>query len=72
MTTLESTKYRLITAILGDMDEDRVFEIERLYHHEPCVYSDEEMRASVIQRRKDFDSGKIVAIPHEQLKKRIV
>jgi len=36
MTTLESTKYRLITAILGDSDEDRVFKIERMYKQRPC------------------------------------
>jgi len=45
-------------------------EMEGIYNLEPCIYSNEEMRASVIQRKRDFDAGKIVAIPHEQLKKR--
>jgi hypothetical protein len=72
MTTLESTKYRLISSIIGDTDKNRVLEIERLYNQEPCVYSNDEMRASVIQRKKDFESGKINAIPHEQLKRRLV
>jgi len=71
MTTLESAKFRLITAIIGDTDEGRVLEMERIYNREPCIYSNEEMRASVIQRKRDFDAGKIVAIPHEQLKKRL-
>ena len=72
MTTLESAKYRLIIAIIGDTDEDRVLEMERMYNLEPCIYSNEEMQASVIQRKRDFDTGKIVAIPHERLKKRLV
>jgi len=72
MTTLESAKYRLITAIIADMDTNRVLEIERLYNLEPCLYSDEEMRASVIHRKKDFENGKIVAIPHEQVKRRFI
>jgi hypothetical protein len=72
MTTLESTKYRLISAIIGDVDEERVLKIEHLYHSEPCMYSNEEMRASVIRRKKDFENGNIVAIPHEQLKRRLL
>jgi 4'-phosphopantetheinyl transferase EntD len=46
------------------------YESERLYSAEPCIYSSEEMRASVMQRKKDFDSGRSCAIPHEQLKRR--
>jgi len=72
MTTLESKKYRLISAIISDTDEDRVYEIERLYNSEPRSYSSEEMRSSVIQRKKDFDAGKIFAIPHEQIKRRSI
>jgi hypothetical protein len=72
MTTLESKKYHLISAIISDTNEDRVFEIERLYNSAPCMYSNEEMRASVMQRKRDFDNGIITAIPHEQLKRRSV
>ena len=32
----------------------------------------EELRTSVIQRKKDFDNGKVFLIPHEQIKKRTV
>ena len=46
------------------------YESEHLYSAEPCIYSSEEMRASVMQRKKDFDSGRSYAIPHEQLKRR--
>ena len=72
MTTLESKKYGLISAIIGDDDEDRVVQIERLYTSEPLVYSSEEIRTTVIQRKRDFDDGKIIAIPHEQMKRRVV
>jgi len=72
MTTLERKKYHLISAIISDTDEDRVFEIERMYNPEPYSLSDEEMRASVIQRKRNFDTGKIMAIPHEQIKRRLV
>ena len=72
MTTLEGKKYRIISSIISDTDEERVFEIERLYNAEPCIYLNEEMRASIIQRKKDFDEGIISAIPHEQLKRRSV
>ena len=72
MTVLETKKYRLISAIIGDTDENRVLEIERLYDCEPCAYSDEELRVSVIQRRKDYENGKIFLIPHEQIKRRSV
>ena len=47
------------------------YESERLYSAEPCMSSNEEMRTSVMQRKKDFDSGRSYAIPHEQLKRRL-
>jgi hypothetical protein len=72
MTTLESKKYHLISAIISDTDENRVFEIERLYNSAPCLYSDEELRASIVRRKRDFDAGKTTAIPHELLKRRSV
>ena len=67
---LERRKYRLIRAIISDTDDNRISGIEALYYPEPCVYADEEMRASVIQRKKDFEAGKIDLIPHEQIKRR--
>ena len=72
METLERKKYRLISAIIGDTDRRRVSEVERLYSPEPCVYSDEELRASVFRRMEDFENGKVVPIPHEQIKRRVV
>jgi len=72
MTALENRKYSLISAIIDDANEDRVFEIERLYSQEPCVYSDDEFRAEVLRRLKDYKDGKIIGIPHEQIKKRVV
>jgi hypothetical protein len=72
MTALENRKYSLISAIIDDANEDRVFEIERLYSNEPCVYSDDELKATVLQRWKDYKNGKIIGIPHEQIKRRVV
>jgi len=72
MTALENRKYSLISAIIEDTNEERVFEIERLYSKEPCVYSDDEFRAEVLRRWKDYKSGKIIGVPHEQIKRRIV
>jgi hypothetical protein len=72
MTTLEKKKYRLISAIIADTDSRRVSEVERLYSPEPCVYTDDELRTSVFRRMADFESGSVVPIPHEQIKRRTV
>ena len=72
MTALENRKYSLISAIIDDANEDRVFEIERLYSQEPCVYHDDKFRSEVLRRLKDYKDGKIIGIPHEQIKKRVV
>ena len=73
MTTLENKKYRLLSATISNSDEDGVFEIERLYSStEPCSLSKEEIRATVKQRKKDFDNGKIFAMPHEHIRRRVV
>jgi putative addiction module component (TIGR02574 family) len=72
MTTLESRKYSLISAIIDDANEDRVFEIERLYSQEPCVYTDNELQNEVSRRMKDYREGKVTGTPHEQIKRRIV
>jgi methyl coenzyme M reductase subunit C-like uncharacterized protein (methanogenesis marker protein 7) len=72
METLERKKYRVISAIVGDTDRKRVSEIERLYSPEPCVYSDDELRASVFKRVAEFEAGNVVPIPHEQIKRKTV
>ena len=69
---LERKKYRLIRAIIGDTDNSRVAIIEKLYNLEPCTFTMEEIRASVIQRKNNFDSGSINLIPHDSIKKHIV
>ena len=72
MTVLEKKKYKLIRAIMNDTDGKRVAEIERLYEPEPCIYSTEELRASVMQRTNDFHNGKMKLIPHDQIKRKTV
>ena len=72
LETLERKKYRLISAIIGDTDRNRVLEVERLYSPEPCVYSDNDLRANVYRRIKDFEDGNVIPIPHEQIKRRTV
>ena len=68
--TAESTPMSVAEPAVAYQTE--AYESERLYNSaEPCMYSNEEIRASVMQRKKDFDSGKIYAIPHEQLKRRL-
>ena len=64
MTVLERTKYKLIRSIMDDTDESRVAEIERLYaSREPCMYTDEEIKAGLPKRIKDIETGK--GIPHD-------
>ena len=70
METLERKKFRVISAIIGDTDHKRVSEIEHLYSPQPCVYSDAELRASVFKRMADFESGNVIPIPHEQIKRK--
>ena len=69
---LERKKYRLIRAIIGDTDNSRVSKIEKLYNLEPCTFTMEEIRASVMQRKNKFDAGNINLIPHDSIKKHIV
>jgi len=72
MTVLEKKKYNVIRAIMNDTDSRRVTEIERLYNPEPCKYTTEELRASVMQRTQDFYDGKMELIPHDQMKRKVV
>ena len=64
MTVLEQTKYRLIRAIIDDVDEKRVLKIVRFYEssEEPCAYTSEEIKAGLPGRIKDLEEGK--GIPH--------
>lgn len=78
MTVLER-RVRVATAILNDLDERDFSEIEQLFKSlkkrqkpEPCMYTMEEIRESVMQRKTDFEAGKIDLIPHEQVKKRSI
>ena len=72
MTVLEKKKYNVIRAIMNDTDSGRVTEIERLYNPEPCIYTEEELRTSVMQRTQDFYDGKMKLIPHDQMKRKVV
>ena len=72
MTVLEKKKYKLIRAIMNDMDRKRVSEIERLYEAEPCMFSSEELRTSVTQRTNDYYAGKMELIPHDEIKRKII
>ena len=72
MTVLEKKKYNVIRAIMSDTNTERVTEIERLYNPEPCIYTSEELRASVMQRTQDFYDGKMELIPHDQIKRKVV
>ena len=51
---LERKKYKLIRAIINDTDAVRVSKIENLYNLEPCTFTMDEARASVIQRKNKF------------------
>jgi len=72
MTVLEKKKYNVIRAVMNDTDSRRVAEIERLYNPEPCTYTTEELRASVMQRTQDFYDGKMELIPHDQMKRKVI
>ena len=72
MTVLEKKKYNVIRAIMDDTDTKRITEVERLYNPEPCLYTEEELQASVAQRTQDFYDGKMELIPHDQIKRKAV
>ena len=72
MTVLEKKKFKVIRSIMNDTDSKRITEIERLYEPEPCIYTAEELRASVMQRTNDFYNGKMELIAHDQIKRKVV
>ena len=72
MTVLERKKYNVIRAVMNDTDSRRVTEIERLYNPEPCTYTAEELRTSVMQRTQNYYDGKMELIPHDQMKRKVV
>ena len=69
---LERKKYKLIRAIINDTDFVRVSSIENLYNLEPCTFTMDEVKASVIQRKKKFESGQTKTVPHDSIKRHIV
>jgi len=61
MKVLERTRKRLIHAISNDTDIKRMSQIEELNKTrlpEPCVYSVEELKESLIEVERDFVEGK--------------
>ena len=72
MTVLEKKKYNVIRAVMNDTNTRRVSEIERLYNSEPCTYSAEELRESVMQRTQDFYDEKMELIPHDKMKRKVI
>ena len=72
MTVLEKKKYKIIRAILNDTNRKRVLDIERLYEPEPCIYTAEELRSSVIKRTNDFYAGKMELIPHDKIQRKVI
>ena len=62
-------KLEMATAILNDIDEVRLSKLSESYKRlyktrlsEPCIYSIEELKESLIEVVKDFEEGK--GIPH--------
>ena len=71
MTAIE-IKVEMASAILNDIDEIRLTEMKKVFNKlyktrlpEPCVYSVEELRESLIEVERDFAEGK--GIPHEEV-----
>jgi hypothetical protein len=62
MIVLEKKRYKDSTA-------RRVTKIVQLSNHQPCIYTTDELRASVMQRTQDFLDGKMELISHEQIRK---
>ena len=76
MTVIE-LKLEMATAILNDIDEIRLTKLKKVYNKlyktrlpEPCVYSVEELKESLIEVEKDFAEGK--GISSEELRKQYV
>ena len=73
MTVLER-KARFISAIITDMNDDRFIKTERFYTNlqkcalpisEPCMYTVEEVKASLPFIIREFKEGK--GVPHEEV-----
>ena len=45
-------------------------EYDKVLEPEPCIYTSEELRASVVQRTNDFYNGKMEVIAHDQIKRK--
>ena len=73
MTVLEK-KVEMATAILSDIDEIRITEMEKTYKKlyksrlpEPCVYSVEELRESVLEFEKELAAGSFTGKTTEEV-----
>jgi len=76
MTAIE-LKVEMASAILNDIDEFRLSEMKKAFNKlyktrlpEPCVYSVEELRESLIEVERDFAEGK--GISSEELRKQYI
>ncbi len=74
MTVLERKKFeqrkiRLSRAIMNDLDENRVSQIEKLYDVNPLSYSVKELRKSIDEFEKRYISGNFKGIPHDEVMK---
>ena len=72
MTVLERKK-RFVQSVMNDTDEVFI-ELERAYKRiskrEPCTFSVEELKDSVVKFEKDLAEGNVQGISHEEMKKR--
>ncbi|MDR1171230.1 MAG: hypothetical protein LBL24_02125 [Bacteroidales bacterium] len=74
MTILERKKFeqrkiRLSRAIINDMDENRVLQIEKLYDVTPLSYSVNELRESIDEFEERYISGNFKGISHDEVMK---
>jgi len=74
MTVLEK-KVEMATAILADIDEMRVIEMEKAFiklykKPEPCVYSVDELRESVSEFENELATGRFVGKTTEDVFKK--
>ena len=62
--TVSERKAHFVSDILNDMDENRFFEMELFYYSlknqptDPCMYTVEELRASLPERLKALEEGR--------------
>ncbi len=69
MKKFEQRKIRLSRAIMNDVDENRVLQIEKLYDVNPLSYSVEELRERIREFEEEYMSGNFKGIPHDEVMK---